>query len=103
MKPHDQIVDLLRGAELTRYPELKTAVGHPDRTAGDILVFIGNDRLQSGNRKSVIGQFLRKGFDPDFPLQPSGDIDFQHTRDGFDVFFQIFGNLLESHQVDIAG
>ena len=99
----DQAVYLVRGLKFPGDPQLKSAIAHADAAAGYVEVFIGNDGLEFQNGEPVIGQLSGKGLYSNLPLQSSGDIGLQDAGDGFNVFFEVFRDLLESDHADVSG
>ena len=103
METYHKTIDLLRGLEFARDPELESTITHADGTTRDVLVFLGDDGLEPEDREAIVGQFIRIWFDPDLPLQSTGHVGLQHARDGLYLLLQIFGHLLEPDQTDCAG
>ena len=98
MASNGQTVDLFGALELAGNPELEAAVAHADGPAGDILVFLGDDALESDNGETIVGQLVRVGLDPDLPIQSTGHLGLQNAGYGLDILRQVFGDLLEPDQ-----
>ncbi len=98
MASNGQAVDLFRALELAGNPELESSVAHADGSAGYVLIFLGDDALESDDGETVVGQLVRVGFDPDLPLQSTGHLGLQNPGDGLDILRQVFGDLLEPDQ-----